>query len=51
MKKPPKWAQEAALKIWIDIESCGMPTKKGIPDIVEGLWAKIIADSAPRRKK
>ena len=41
--KAPKWAQEIALKIYKD--ACeGMPTKKGVKNIVRGRWAKIISE-------
>lgn len=43
--KAPKWAQKAALIIYNDLQLGGIPTKKGVKDIVCGLWAKIIADS------
>ena len=40
--RAPKWAQRAALKIYRDLEY-GLPTQKGVKDIVLGLWAKMIA--------
>lgn len=43
--KAPKWAQSAALAIYYDTKS-GVPTEKGVRDIVCGLWAKIIAEAA-----
>lgn len=49
--KAPKWAQKAAMKIWNDMEDYGKPTRKGTKDVVKGLWAKIISDSVPKRKK
>jgi hypothetical protein len=42
--KAPKWAQRAAMRIYVDLESGGMPTDKGVTDIVLGLWAKIISE-------
>jgi len=43
--KAPKWAQKAALLIYADLKN-GEPTEKGVKDIVRGLWAKMIAESA-----
>jgi hypothetical protein len=40
--KAPKWAQKAAFQIWADQEKNGPVTKKGVRDIVQGTWAKII---------
>ena len=41
--KAPKWAQDAAMSIYRDLEEGGMPTEKGVRDIVRGLWAAMIA--------
>lgn len=46
--KAPRWAQAVAMQIWKDIESGGMPTRKGIKDCVKGQWAKMIAEGARR---
>ena len=43
--KAPKWARKAAMLIYEDLESGGIPTEKGIKDIVCKLWAKMISES------
>ena len=45
-KKQPKWAQKAAMLIWSDIDSGGMPTKKGLSTIVRRYYAAIITTCA-----
>lgn len=44
----PKWAQKVAYEIWKDAQS--MPTRKGVKDIVKGLWAKMISEAARENK-
>jgi hypothetical protein len=41
--KAPKWAADVAEKIWKDIEKNGIPTRKGVRDIVRGQWGTYIA--------
>ena len=44
--KAPKWAQDVAESIYRDAEEGGMPTEKGVKDVVRGLWAAMIAKAA-----
>jgi hypothetical protein len=44
--KAPRWAQDVAELIFRDIETGGMPTRKGVRDIVRGQWAKMILEAA-----
>lgn len=48
--KAPKWASRAALRIYRDLEKGGMPTKKGISDIVKKTWGWIIADELRKKR-
>ena len=43
--KAPKWAQKAAMLIYLDNKG-GPVTEKGVKDIVLGLWAKIIFEAS-----
>ncbi len=45
-KKPPKWAQQAAYRIWLDGHRKGWPTEKGIEHVVKMWWGKLIAKAA-----
>ena len=45
----PKWAQRAAMLIFEDVVYRGVPTKKGVKDMVKGTWAKMIAVEAKHR--
>ncbi len=47
-KNVPEWAQKAALAIYRDLEDGGMPTKKGVPDIVKRMWGYMIAKAVKR---
>jgi hypothetical protein len=44
--KAPRWAQDVAELIFLDIKINGMPTEKGVKDIVRGQWAKMISEAA-----
>jgi hypothetical protein len=44
--KAPRWAQDVSELIFRDIEINGMPTEKGVKDIVRGQWAKMISEAA-----
>jgi hypothetical protein len=47
--KARKWAQKAAYKIYRNMK-LGEPTEKGVPNIVKGLWAKIIYEAFKSKK-
>jgi hypothetical protein len=49
--KAPKWAQDVAELIYRDIEEGGMPTKKGVKDVVRGLWAAMIVEARTKEHK
>ena len=42
-KNVPAWAQKAALQIFQDIENGGVPTNKGVRDVVKKGWGYLIA--------
>jgi hypothetical protein len=44
--KAPRWAQDVAESIFRDIEIGGLPTEKGVREIVRGQWAKMISEAA-----
>ncbi len=47
--KAPRWAQDVAELIFRDIGANGMPTEKGVRDIVRGQWAKMISEAAKKQ--
>lgn len=47
----PKWAQQAAVRIWEDLRRGGIPTKKGLNDLVRGQWAKFIYEASKKKKR
>lgn len=49
--KAPKWAQDAAMAVWRDLQEGGLVTKKGVKSVVCGQWAWMIAQKRKRKVK
>jgi hypothetical protein len=47
--KAPSWAADVAERIYNNIEHEGMPTAKGVKDIVRGQWGRFISEAAKKR--